>query len=267
MRGTQRGANPADAGWRAVGLASGTPVPIANPAGRSPADIGVLHELRGEARSISKGAHVRLRRRDPEFAVFVLSGLLFRYVQLHNGSRQIVAFYFPGDWASVEALVGAPLEGEIAAVTQAKVRLIPPGEVRELLGKTLRIFRSLTIETLFQAGVQSAWLTRNSIMPAVASLAHFLCEMVIRSGAASSDGTASCSFPFTQSMIAETLGLTPVHVNRTLRVLRERGLADLARGILQVNSLRDLAAVAEFDPLYLKLRSAAPSAPPATRVS
>lgn len=62
-------------------------------------------------------------------------------------------------------------------------------------------------------------------------------------------------------MIAETLGLTPVHVNRMLRVLRERGLADLARGILRVSSLRDLAAVAEFDPLYLDLRSATLSVP------
>jgi CRP-like cAMP-binding protein len=267
MRGAERVVNPADLSWSArTRRAPGTPVPIANPPGPCPVDIGVLHDLKGETRSIPKGAHVRLRRRDPEFAVLVLSGLLFRYVQTHNGSRQIVAFYFPGDWASVEALVGAPLEGEIAAVTRAKVRLIPPGEIREL-GKTPRIFRSLTIETLFQAGVQSAWLTRNSVMPAVASLAHFLCEMIIRSGAARADGTVSCSFPLTQPMIAETLGLTPVHVNRTLRVLRERRLADLARGILRVNSLRDLAAAAEFDPLYLEPRSTTPSAPPGTRIS
>jgi CRP-like cAMP-binding protein len=189
-----------------------------------------------------------------------LTGLLFRYSQARNGSRQVVALYFPGDWASLEAFLGAPLTGEIAALTPTKVRLIPRGEIRRLLDENPRILRLLTIEMLFQTGVQSAWLTRNGIMPAIASLAHLLCEVVTRSGTvATSDGAAFCPFPFTQQMIAEMLGLTSVHVNRTLRVLRERRLADVTRAMLRVDNIRDLAAVAEFDPHYLQLRSTLPS--------
>ena len=227
---------------------------IPESAALGPAPIGALHELTGETCAIAKGARLRLPGKDPKSAVLVLSGLLFRYAQRRDGSRQIVALYFPGDWASLEAFLGTPFEGEIAAVTRTKARLIPCDEIRQLLYTSPRILRSLTIEALFQSGVQSAWLTRNSIMPAIASLAHFLCEVVIRSGAGSG-GSAYCPFPFTQAMIAEALGLTAVHVNRTMRVLRERRLADVARGILQVNDLQDLAAVAEFDPHYLELRS------------
>jgi CRP-like cAMP-binding protein len=233
--------------------------PIASPLGLCRADLGALHDLTGESRQIPKGAHVRLRAREPEFAVLVLSGLLFRYIQNRDGRRQVVALYFPGDWAAVEALVGTPLEGEIAALVRTRARLIPCGEIRQLVDRSPRILRLLTIETLFQAGVQSAWLTRNSIMPAIASLAHFLCEVVIRSGVASSEGTACCPFPFPQHIVGETLGLTPVHVNRTFRVLRERGLADVTRALLRVNNGRELAALAEFDPHYLELRSTWPS--------
>ena len=70
---------------------------------------------------------------------------------------------------------------------------------------------------------------------------NFLCEVAFRSGVSSTDGPASCPFPFTQPMIAETLGLTPVHVNRTFRVLRERGLADVTRGSIDEPALQETA--------------------------
>jgi CRP-like cAMP-binding protein len=181
--------------------------------------------------------------------------MLFRYTQMRNGSRQVVALYYPGDWATVEAFLGTPLDGEIAALVPTKARFIPRGEIRPLLDKSPRILQLLTVESLFQTGVQSIWLTRNSIMPAIASLAHFLCEVIIRSETTSANGTAICPFPFSQQMVGETLGLTPVHVNRTFRELRERGLAEVTRSVLFVNDRSELAAVAEFDPQYLKLRS------------
>jgi CRP-like cAMP-binding protein len=231
-----------------------------------PTDLVALHELRGETRAIAKGAHVRVRR-DPEFAVLVLSGLLFRYTQMRNGSRQVVALYYPGDWATVEAFLGTAVEGEIAALVRTKARFIPRGEICQLLDKSPRVLQLLTIEALFQTGVQSAWLTRNSIMPAIASLAHFLCEVLIRTGTTSSDGAAYCQFPFSQQVVGETLGLTPVHVNRTFKVLRDRGLADVTRGILRVNDRRELAAMAEFDSHYLELRSPGGRSVPATAIS
>jgi CRP-like cAMP-binding protein len=253
-----RATHPQAPATRPQGLAPG---PIASPVGLCRADLGAVHDLSGQTRAIAKGAHVTLRRRDADFAVLVLSGLLFRYTQMGDGSRQVVALYYPGDWATVEAFLATPLEGRIAALVHTKARLIPRGEIRQLLDKSPRILRLLTIETLFQAGVQSVWLTRNSLMPAIASLAHFLCEVLIRSGTTSSGDTASCQFPFSQQMVGETLGLTSVHVNRTFKALRERGLADVTRGILRVNNRRGLAAMAEFDPHYLELRSTWPSDP------
>ena len=100
---------------RLQGLADG---PIASRLGLYRADLGALHDLAGESRQIPKGAHVRLRGREPEFAVLVLSGLLFRYIQKRDGRRQVVALYFPGDWATLEALVATPLEGQIAALVR-----------------------------------------------------------------------------------------------------------------------------------------------------
>jgi len=80
--------------------------------------------------------------------------------------------------------------------------------------------------------------------------------VVVRSGSANSDGTAFWPFPFTQQIIAETLGLTPVHVNR---MLRERRLVEVTHGMPRVNNLDELAAIGEFGARYLRLRSTSAS--------
>jgi predicted transcriptional regulator len=56
-------------------------------------------------------------------------------------------------------------------------------------------------------------------------------------------------------MLAEALGLTAVHVNRTLQQLRETGMVDHKSGILFVNDFRRLASYADFDPTYLHLKN------------
>jgi CRP-like cAMP-binding protein len=65
------------------------------------------------------------------------------------------------------------------------------------------------------------------------------------------DTRAAFEFPLTQRDLADTLGLSPVHVNRTLQVLRSRGLIELTRSRLTILDKEGLYEIAEFDPQYL----------------
>jgi CRP-like cAMP-binding protein len=60
--------------------------------------------------------------------------------------------------------------------------------------------------------------------------------------------------PVTQEMLADALGLTGVHVNRTLRTLRDTGMVDHKGRMLLVPDFKRLAEFADFDPGYLHLR-------------
>jgi CRP-like cAMP-binding protein len=76
--------------------------------------------------------------------------------------------------------------------------------------------------------------------------------MAVRSEAVTSN-SFDYRFPATQENLAEATGMTPVHVNRTLQVLRAEGVMDLNAGVVHVRDWRRLVDVAEFDDGYLRV--------------
>ena len=84
-------------------------------------------------------------------------------------------------------------------------------------------------------------------------MAHLFCELFVRLDVAGRTTGLSYDFPLTQDQIASCLGLTPVHVNRTLQVLRRRGLIELENKRMTILNLPELQGVAEFDSSYLYL--------------
>lgn len=87
---------------------------------------------------------------------------------------------------------------------------------------------------------------------AVERMAHFFCETLVRcSRPGSNDRLSRCTLHLSQELLATILGLSSVHVNRTLQHLRRLKLADIVHNQLIVDDFDRLAEVAEFDPAYL----------------
>lgn len=124
-----------------------------------------------------------------------------------------------------------------------------PPEARKLLWR----------QTLVQAAIFRQWLVRNSNLPAPMALAHLFCEMFMRADAVGLVENGNCSLPLTQEYVADALGLTAVHTNRTLQALRETGAVEWRSGQLTVYDWPKLRDVARFDPAYLHLRSTGPA--------
>ena len=97
-------------------------------------------------------------------------------------------------------------------------------------------------------------MARNSRLPAHSAMAHLFCEIYLRSKSVDQIEGGACAMPVTQDMLGQALGLTAVHVNRTLQSLRETGIIEHKSGRLYVHDFERLAAIAEFDPMYLHLR-------------
>ena len=110
-------------------------------------------------------------------------------------------------------------------------------------------------QTLVQGAIVREWLMRNSNMPAHAAMAHLFCEMFTRSKAAGLVEGDTCDLPVTQEMLSDAVGLTPVHVNRTMMLLRDAGAVEWRGGKLRIIDWEKLSKTADFDPYYLHLRN------------
>jgi CRP-like cAMP-binding protein len=220
----------------------------------SSADRAALADVKGTVRPVAKGCDILTAGEEPEFAVLVLRGLLCHHRWKRDGTRQIHSFYLAKDAPSLESLHIDYVDSNLGAVVQSTVALIPHAELFRVMEQRPNLRALMWRETLVQAAIVREWLTRNSTLPAHSALAHLFCEMFVRAEAAELTTSGSCDLPATQETLAHALGLTAVHVNRTLQMLRETEMVDLKNGRLYVHEFDQLAALGEFDPSYLHLR-------------
>jgi CRP-like cAMP-binding protein len=103
---------------------------------------------------------------------------------------------------------------------------------------------------LIENATLSKWTLSLGRRSAIERLAHLLCELSVRLGA-ESDEESSFAFPLTQEQIGDALGLTAVHVNRTMHQLRADGLIEIANRYLTIPNIAKLRQAGGFDPRYL----------------
>jgi len=115
------------------------------------------------------------------------------------------------------------------------------------------VARSLRISTLVDEATLREWLLNVGRRTAVERIAHLFCELLLRLQAVGLVSENSVALPLTQVDLADTTGLSTVHVNRALQELRRQGLIELTRGRLTILNQPRLRALAEFKANYLHL--------------
>ena len=208
---------------------------------------GTIQQLPRLADCLREGDH-------PTDVVIVLTGLLYRHTVGHQGTRQIHSFYLPTEAPCLETLYLDYMDNNLGAVVDSTIALIPHAQLYRIIDEFPDARKLLWRQTLVQGGIFREWLVRNSNQPAHAALAHLMCEMLTRAQAAGLVRDGGFDFPITQEMLGEALGLTSVHVNRTLQMLRQTETFELRNRRLQILDLPKLVEMAEFDPSYLHLR-------------
>lgn len=221
----------------------------------TPEDCRAVLDLDGEVRTLRRHEDIIKTGDTPTFSFVVINGFLQRYSSRRDGSRQIHSFYIATDAPSLESLHAGRVDNNLCAVVNSQVGVIGHADLDEVMRARPNVGRLIWRSILAQSSIYREWLTRNSRMPADASMAHLFCEMYARCKMAGVGDGDSCHVPLTQDMLAEALGLTAVHVNRTLQQLRETGMVDHKSGILFVNDFNRLASYADFDPAYLHLKN------------
>jgi len=187
-----------------------------------------------------------------EYSTLLVDGLLGRVFYMSEGKRQIVAMHVPGDFVDLHSMLLKRLDHDVIAMSEVRVALVPHAVLRTLTETEPHLARMLWLLTVIDAAIHREWIGRLGHSAAV-RIAHLLCELQMRFAVVGLTTPEGFPFDLTQADLGDMTGLTPVHVNRTLRKLREAGLAVIRDGFASIPDLRHLQEFAGFDPTYLYL--------------
>ncbi|WP_174292745.1 Crp/Fnr family transcriptional regulator [Sphingomonas bacterium] len=196
-----------------------------------------------------------IREGDEPGPVFViLNGWACRYKILPGGSRQIMAFLMPGDACDLHMNMVAAMDHGIQAITEAKVAAISRPAMDQMMREFPGVSRALYIAQLIDEGTMRAWIVSMGRRSSIERVAHLICELYLRMRNIGLRTEGVFALPLSQIILADALGMTPVHINRVLKELREAGAMALKRGHLEILDPVKLVHIAGFDENYLHRR-------------
>lgn len=192
-----------------------------------------------------------------EHSCLIAHGLAARYDQMADGRRQINALYIPGDMSDLHSVVWPTAQWGNVALATTTVLYVPHRELRHIAEEYPAIAFAFWRDGTVDASILAKWVVNVGRRDARSRLAHLLCETALRMQQVQLGTRESFWFDMTQAQLADALGLTPVHVNRSLQALRTEGMIHTESRQVFIDDWDRLATVAEFDPGYLLLKSAA----------
>jgi CRP-like cAMP-binding protein len=183
----------------------------------------------------------------------ILEGFACRQKILPDGRRQIIGLLLPGDICDIRVFLLRRTDHSIFAITPIRAGIMSRQAATELTEKYPRLARSLWWATMVEESIARDWLINVGQRTALERLAHLFCEIYTRLHSVGLTEGNSCELPLTQSELADALALSTVHVNRTLRELRNARLVSIQGRSLVIHDFKALQEVAMFDPNYLHL--------------
>ena len=213
-----------------------------------PAELELVQSLKRRELRLPAGATLIDEGQTDAPLYTLLTGWAFRFKTLRDGRRQILNFLLAGDFIGVQQKMGDASAHGVVALTDAVFCVFQRDALWEMHRKSPAMGFNVTWLTAHEESLVDDTLLSVGRRTAEERVASLLIQLFKRAAALQSDGGArGVPFPLTQQHIADGLGLSLVHTNKTLRRLELRGLHRISEGRLY---LRDAKALARLADLY-----------------
>jgi CRP-like cAMP-binding protein len=219
----------------------------------SPEDRKAVLELPYTLRTLEPSTYI-VREADPPTSCCVMvSGFAYRQKLTGEGARQIVAIQIPGDGVDFQNLFLNVSDHSVQMLTRGEVAFVDRALIQELARSRASIGHAILVKILVEASIFREWVLNVGRREARTRMAHLLCEFAVRLEAEGLADEYRYELPMTQEQLADAVGLTPVHVNRTLKALEREGLITRNRRNLSFPDWRRLREAGDFNQRYLHL--------------
>jgi len=184
----------------------------------------------------------------------VLSGWVFRYKLLQDGRRQILNFGLPGDFFGLQTSIFGEMDHSVEALTDVVLCVFPREKVWQLYEKYPELGFDLTWLAAREQYILDETLLTVGRRTALERVASVLLHVFMRLDQLGLVRGRTMDVPFTQQQLADALGLSHVHTNKTIKQLTNRNLIEWDSPKLKVKDLEGLVQAAKDELTELPVR-------------
>jgi CRP-like cAMP-binding protein len=209
-----------------------------------------------DTRDVRRGETIASDGSQPNHSTLVVRGIACRYKNFADGRRQILSFQYPGDITDLYSYVLKRLDHGVAALTAGTISKIPHEAIQSLCEKFPNLAYALWRDSLVDTSKLHSSIMSLGTRTSKERLAHFLAEQYVRLMAVRLiEPGQNMDFGITQNDLADATGLSLVHVNKTLKKLKDDGLVSWNRNEMKILNWEALKQAALFDPTYLHFKN------------
>lgn len=229
----------------------------------SPADRDALSALPHRISEVGRDRYFAREGDRASHCCVLISGYAMRHKIAGDGGRQIVSIHVPGDLLDVQNGAADYSTTNGQSLTSVQIAVIARAALLDLAAERPAIALALWADAGANASILAEWLLNVGRRSARMRIAHLICEVKLRQDAASHQPDAQAYWLMTQEQLGDVTGLTPVHVNRTIQLLRREGLIGCDQRALKILDWDGLCEAGDFTPDYLLLDGPSTAAPQA----
>lgn len=217
-------------------------------------DLTALADIALRAKAVERKKDIVSEGSYPQGLYIVLAGFACRFRLRADGSRQITSYLLPGDACDLSDVLGS-MSDSFGTLSDCRIATLSRAEVATMKATYPQIAAALLRASYVDQAVSREWLTNLGRRSSEERFAHLFCELSVRLQVVGLVQNDTFAMPLTQFDLGDTLGLSYVHVNRTLQALRLSGSVSLKGRLLSILKPKELRKLAEFDPKYLRADS------------
>lgn len=219
----------------------------------SEADRQTIRSLPFTTRTLEAGTYIVRDAEPPNHCGVLVSGFAYRQKLTGEGMRQIIAVCLPGDALDFQTLFLDVADHNVQMLTRGEVAFVDRKRLQDIARTNAAIGHAILVKMLVEASIFREWVLNVGRRDARTRMAHVLCELGIRLHALGLADEYGYQLPMTQDELADAVGLTTVHVNRTLKALEADGLITRDRRSITFPDWKRLREAGDFNARYLHL--------------
>ena len=213
----------------------------------TPEELAFVSAFKSAELTAEPGTTLLMQGANSAHLYTLLSGWAFRYKTLPDGRRQILNFAFPGEFLGLQGAVANEMQHSVEALTQSMLCVFP----RDKLWDLYTHYPGLAFDITWLAAREEQLLDEHLLSvgrrSALERVAFILLHLYQRAEEVGLAKDRKVVFPFTQQHIADTLGMSLVHANKTLRRLYGMKLLSWQDRTFEILDWDKLAELAVYD--------------------